>query len=172
MKNRILLAVATLIVITFTALLGFGKSAPKISTFCQKVSDGYVLTGSEQALKGVRDHKRYAVTLLDIGGTKKSDKAAVKKALSSPSKHFSIVGTATRMGRNKVKITTNASATIDLSRPLVVFWASTENQLRDALSGMVANSCGTCSGVDGYREVACHDPNSIICCGYCAAPGQ
>jgi hypothetical protein len=169
MKNRILLGVAILIVITFTALLGFGKSAPKTSTFCQKVPDGYVLTGSEQALKGVHDRKRYAVTLLDTGGAKNSNKAAVKKALSSPSKHFSIVGTATRLGRNKVKITTNTSATVDLSRPLVVFWASTENELRDALRGGVANSCGTCSGVDGYREVACQDPNSVVCCGYCAA---
>lgn len=169
MKNRILLGVGILIVITFTAFLGFGKSAPKASTLCQKVSGGYVLTGSEQALKGVRNHSRYAVTLLDIGSAKKSSKSAVKKALSSASKHFSIVGTATKMGRNQVKISTNASATVDVSRQLVVFWGTAENQLLDALQGNVHNSCGTCSEVDGYREVPCQDPNSIICCGYCAA---
>ena len=144
--------------------------ASKQSTFVRKVPDGYVLTVSQRVFKKIKNNGDFAVTFFDAGGQKNPDPKMIKKALSDRSKHCTLEGKATKVGKNEVKISTSSTLTVNLSRPFGVYWGLGSSKLSDWLTNGIAPgdpNCGTCSGVKGFVRVQCTDPNSVICCENC-----
>jgi hypothetical protein len=119
--------------------------------------------------KNVQGNSDYGITFVDIGGAKTVDSDTIKKALSAPSRYCTLEGKAAKVGRNKVKVTTVSNLTVDLTRPVAVFAGLNSQRLRDFLSGgaSAGENCGICYGMPGFKEVACEDPNSIVCCQNC-----
>ena len=158
--------VASLLAVVSIILI-YASCAKKTGPFCEKVSDGYLLTGD--LVKKVQDNSDYGITFVDTGGAKTVDSDTIKKALSDPSKYCTLEGKATKIGRNKVKVTTPSKLTVDLTRPVAVFSGLNSEKLRNFLSGAAGEgeNCGMCYGVKGFTEVTCTDPNSIVCCENC-----
>jgi hypothetical protein len=138
-------------------------------SFYEKVSDGYVFTVNDEVARNFRESSDYAVTFVQLAAQEDVRKADVKKLLANPSNRSTLEGTATQAGSNRIKVVTASTVTIDLNRPYVTFWGLTAQRLQDILAGRrrEGDSCGMCYGVEGFREVTCTDPNSIVCCVAC-----
>jgi hypothetical protein len=50
------------------------------------------------------------------------------------------------------------------------FWGLNNQRLQDILAGRrrAGNPCGTCAGVEDFKQVKCTDPNSVVCCVNCS----
>jgi hypothetical protein len=161
-KNLIFVVVGAL------TILIYSNCATQITSFVQQTADGYVLTASEKQLKKIRDNSNYAVTFVDFGG-QKPDRAVIRKSLSDPSRHSTLEGKATKLGGNRLKITTSSKVTIDLKQPFGTFWGLNSKKIRDFLAGRAegGEDCGVCYGVKGFTPVTCTDPKSLVCCENC-----
>jgi hypothetical protein len=138
-------------------------------SFYEKVSDGYVFTVSDEVARNFRESSEYAVTFVQVGAQKDVSEADLKEMLANPSNRSTLEGKASKVGPNQVKVVTASTVTIDLNRPYATFWGLNEQWLQDILAGRrrEGDSCGMCYGVDGFTEVPCDDPNSIVCCEAC-----
>jgi hypothetical protein len=138
-------------------------------SFYEKVSDGYVFTVNDEVARNFRESSDYAVTFVQLAAQEDVRKADVKKLLANPSNRSTLEGTATQAGPNRIKVVTASTVTIDMNRPYATFWGLTKQRLEDILAGRrrEGDSCGMCYGVEGFREVTCTDPNSIVCCVAC-----
>jgi hypothetical protein len=155
------------VVIGSSLMLIYSNCAKKSTSSFEQVSDGYILTANEKVLKNVQDNSDYGITFIDLSG-QKADPDTIRKALSDRSKHSTVEGKATKVGGNKLRITTASKVTVDLTRPFGTFLGLNSKKLGDLLAGAgEGENCGTCFGVKGFTEVTCDDPNSIVCCQNC-----
>lgn len=141
----------------------------KSETSSEKVSDGYVFTASEDVVGKVQDNSDYGVTFVDLDGKTTADADTIRKALSDPSKHSTVEGKATKVEKNKLKLITASNIGVDLKRPVAVFWGLNAQKIKDLLSGGLTasdKSCD-CGGIPDMKQVTCHDPASVLCCGSC-----
>ena len=125
---------------------------------------------SERLFKKVKKNSDFAVTFVDVGGQKNPDSKMIKKALSNPSKHCTLEGKVTKVGKNKLKMSTPSTLTVNLNRSFGVIWGLGSSKLNDWLTNGLAPgdpNCGTCSGIKGFVRVYCEDPNSVMCCENC-----
>ena len=138
-------------------------------SFCEKVPDGYVFTVSEEVIRQLGERSEYAVTFVQLDEKVDIKAADLKKMLADPSKRSTIEGKASKAGPNRIKVVTSTAVSIDLSRLHAAYWGLGDQRLQDILAGRrsASDSCGMCYGVEGYREVTCTDPNSIVCCVAC-----
>jgi hypothetical protein len=138
-------------------------------SFYEKVSDGYVFTVSDEVARNLRESGDFAVTFVQLGAQKDVKGADLKKLLADPSNRSTLEGKATKAGPNRIKVVTASTVTIDLNRPHAAYWGLDDRRLQDILAGRrrAGDSCGMCYGVEGFREVTCTDPNSIVCCVAC-----
>lgn len=135
----------------------------------EKVSDGYVFAVSDEIARNFSESSDYAVTFVQLGEQKDVKGADLKKLLANPSNRSTLEGKATKAGPNRIKVVTASTVTIDLNRPYATYWGLNVQRLQDILAGRRrdGDSCGICFGVEGFREVTCTDPNSVVCCVAC-----
>jgi hypothetical protein len=138
-------------------------------SFYEKVSDGYVFEVSDEVARKFRESSDYAVTFVQLDGQKDVKGADLKKLLANASNRSTLEGKATKAGANRIKIVTASTVTIDLNRLHAAYWGLNDQRLQDILAGRrrEGDSCGMCYGVEGFTEVTCTDPNSIVCCVAC-----
>lgn len=145
-------------------ILTYSNCATQQTSSVQSVSDGYIVTANEKLLKNVRDGSKYAITFIALGTQKPAPKV-IRQALSDPSRHSTVEGKATKVGANKLKITTTSKVTIDLTQPFGTFWGLNSKKISDFLSGKPGRGAGCrCYGVDDFHAVNCDDPKSLVCC--------
>src|SRR5688572_1060052 len=80
-------------------------------SFCEKVSDGYVFTVSEQVAEKFRDSSDYGVTFVQLGADENVKGADLKKMLANPSNRSTVEGKATKSGGNRIKVVTAGTVT-------------------------------------------------------------
>jgi hypothetical protein len=156
------------LVVGISILLVYSNCAKKGTSSVQRVSDGYLITAYEESLKSVGEESNYAITFVNVGEQKTAGRDEIKKALSDSSKYCTLEGKAKVVGRDQLKITTDSKLTVDLSRPFATFLGVNASRLQDLLSGgHAANSNCDCGGIPDMKQVICHDPASVLCCGSC-----
>jgi hypothetical protein len=153
----------TPLVVGLSILFIYSGCAKKRVAFLEQVSDGYIFAANEELLKDIQDNSDYGITLIDLG-KEKPDRDTLKKALADPSKHSTVEGKATKLGDNRLKITTSSKVTVDVRQPFATFWGLNSKKIDDFLAGGSAAGNCQCYGVDDFKEVTCTDPNSVICC--------
>jgi hypothetical protein len=156
------------LVVGISIVLAYSNCATERASFVEQVSDGYVFTADAESLKKIRDHSNYAITFVVLG-EQKADRQSIKKALSDPSRHSTVQGKATKVGGNKLKITTTSTLTVDLKRPFATFWGVNAERLRELVSSghAAGTNCPGCGGIPDMKQVTCHDPASTLCCNTC-----
>jgi len=155
------------VVVGVSMILIYSNCNKRSGSSSEQVSDGYIFTANEELLKNVRDGSDYKVTFIDVGGQKTVDRDVIKNALSDSSKYCTLEGKANKVGRNKLKITTDSKLTVDLKRPFATFWGVNVKQIGDFLSGGHGASNCSCGGIEDMKQVTCTDPGSALCCTTC-----
>jgi hypothetical protein len=152
------------VVVGVSMILIYSNCTKRSESSFEQVSDGYIFTANEELLKNVRDDSDYRITFIDVGGQKTVDRDMIKNALSDSSKYCTLEGKANKVGRNKLKVTTDSKLTVDLRQPYASFWGVNSKQLGDSLSsGHAAGNC-ECGGIPDMKQVTCTDPASVLCC--------
>jgi hypothetical protein len=149
-----------------SAVLFYASCATQSTAAFEQVPDGYVFAADAETLKNVRDGGNFKVTFVDLGGQKTVTPDVIKSALSNPARYTTLSGKATKVGPNRVKITTGKKLTVDVRQPVATFYGVNAKEIRDMLSrgrGAGETTCD-CGGIPDMRQVTCTDPSSVLCC--------